>query len=212
MASKLRTAEQLSSVSSLKYIFNAALMSSRATLDAALELFQSDLLCHPSCLKLQVSYVHNREILISMGTVADKSRGLYLQKAIVNKLFESDKRLCSETSTIIAELKLASSWSNNSSATYVATSQPASSDVEFFWSRVDNTNEWFPEYQRYSSFLIESPNLQEVRKAYNTYCNQKDFLCADRVRLVSSIPKGQHSTFGSKNWWMRRILGAWCGL
>lgn len=178
-------------------------MSTDATIDAMFELFPPEVLCHHTCLQLQVLFVILRDILHFSGITIDKRRGLYIPQAIVNKVYESDNSMRSTATSFIADFKLSASRQTTSGATTITdASTPTHTDSESFWRRVDNANKRFSEQERYSGILAESPNLQEVRKAYLTYCNQKDFPRADRVRLISAILKGP-----ALNFWMEHING-----
>ena len=77
----------------------------------------------------------------------------------------------------------------------VETSAGDRTDIESIWRRVDAGSRRFGEAEEYSGILAESPNLSKVRNAYLTYCKQKDFPRADRVKLISCILKGPALTY-----------------
>lgn len=151
-------------------------MSSEATLDEIIELFPPEVICDFSCLKLQLLYVTLREVLIFCGIQVDGRRGLYIPQAIVNVVCQPDNLMRNTDSSLIADFKLsAGKISGTSSITPTEEAIAKASDSESFWRRADNTSKRFSDNEKYSAILAESPNLNEVRKAYITYCNQKEF-------------------------------------
>jgi hypothetical protein len=70
------------------------------------------------------------------------------------------------------------------------------------WRKVDAANRRFSDNEKYSGILAESPSLAEARNTYITYCNQKEFSRADRVKLISCVLKGP-----ALNYWMSNIEG-----
>lgn len=198
-----RTVDQHAFVTGMKHIVNTTFMSTDATIDALFELFPPEVLCESSCLKLQLLYVLLRDILNMVGINVERRRGLYIPQAIVNTIFSSDNVARNTASSLIAEFKHSNARSGSSTPGDQQDRQNIGQvDNESFWRRVDNANRRFTEKERYSGILAESPNLTEVRKAYTTYCTQKDFPRPDRVKLVSAILKGP-----ALNFWMEHING-----
>jgi hypothetical protein len=93
----------------------------------------------------------------------------------------------------MANYRLAMSTASETSRASDAAFHPVESGGgghETTWPKIDADSRRFSDNEKYSGILAESPSLAETRNAYLTYCNQKEFSRADRVKLFSCVLKG----------------------
>lgn len=132
-----QTVEQYAFVAGMKYIATNNYTSAEAALDVIVELFPPDVLCSPSCLKLQLLYVIFRDVLQHVGLSVDRRRGLYMPEAIANALYQSDETMSNTASQFIADFKPRPRYRYRYTPTNEAelTNSGPGSRIERIWAR-----------------------------------------------------------------------------
>ena len=152
-------------------------------------------------MKAPLPYINLRSILTRNGIRVAWRQGLAVYQAVSSAIYEHDEILRTTANQIMSEWRHSRSGAESiATATHDAsTGDRSTNDTESAWRRIDSAEKRFPASQKYSGILGESPTLMEVRRAYLTYCDQKRFPRADKVKLVSCILKGQALNFWTLN-------------
>ena len=175
----------------MKHFHSEGCTSSFAAQESVVELFPPEFLLHNSCFKSPLLYMNLRSILNRNGIRVPRLQGLAVYQTVSNAIYENDETLRTTANQIMSE------WCHNRSrADSTATMTHEASvggrstiDTESAWRRVYSAEKRFPESQKYSGILGESPTLVKVRRGYLTNCNQKGFPRADKMKLVPCILK-----------------------
>jgi hypothetical protein len=199
------TIEQHAFVQGLKHVLNTTYMSTEASAEAFVELFPPETLVCSPCLKQPLLYVLIRDVLRFVGITVEQRQGLFIPQAVSNAIYSSDTTLKNVANSYMANYRLAMSTASETSRASDAAVHPAESGGgghETTWRKIDAASRRFPDNEKYSGILAESPSLAETRNTYLTYCNQKEFSRADRVKLFSCVLKGP-----ALNYWMSHVEG-----
>ena len=145
---------------------------------------------------MNVLLFHMRAVLQFSGVTVEQSRGLFVPQAVSSELYSNDSTLKNRANELLAKYRLRPSTQTSPTSDTSAGPTTTESNNESSRRRVDAGNRRFNEYERYSGILAQSPNLAETKKAYLTYCSQKDFPRADRVKLISCVLKGPALNYG----------------
>ena len=196
-----RSEEQHAFIDAMKHVHSERYTSSSAALESLIELFPPETLLHHSCLNAPLLCMLLRSILTGNSIRVARRQGLAVYQAVSSSIYEHDEIWRTTANQIMSEWRHSRSGADSiATATHDYSSGDRSThDTEYAWRRVDSAEKRFPTSQKYSGILGESPTLMEVRRAYLTYCDQKGFPRADKVKLVSCILKGPALNFWTLN-------------
>jgi hypothetical protein len=137
-----------------------------------------------------------------VGITVEQRQGLFIQ-AVSNVIYSSDTALKNVANTYMENYRLATSTASEKSRASDDAVHPVESGGgghETTWRKIDAASRRFADNEKYSGILAESPSLTETRNAYLTYCNQKEFSKADRVKRLSCVLKSL-----ALNYWMSHV-------
>lgn len=192
--------EQCSVIDCMKHLLTITADSITASITTTIELLPPEILLSLSVMKRTILFRHLRDVLRTVGITVEAKQGLQIPMAIATALYTDDAAMMKAAKEHLANWRMSSGTSvtnSGSDQSGTKTSSKASGLPQDGNSsrNIDAASKHFVEKRRFSGILGESPSLPEVRDAYLTYCNQKNFSRQERVKLMSCILKGPALAF-----------------